>query len=121
MANISWCRCCGKEYKVCPTCAEVKVYKPWRIICDTAPHYQVWLITSNFQKGIIDKATAKAQLDGVKLDKGEIATFIPAVCELIEKINEPDVVSVEKTADEVHEAPAEPAAVRRTNKNKGRK
>lgn len=120
MANVSWCRCCGKEYQVCPTCAEVKVYKPWRIICDTAPHYQVWLIVSNYRKGIVDKAEAKKQLEGVKLDKGEIATFIPVIRSLIEEINKPDAVSVEETAQKAQDAPTG-SAVKRVTKNKGRK
>ena len=119
MANLSWCRCCGKEYQVCPTCAEVKVYKPWRIICDTAVHYQVWLIASNFRKGIIDKATAKEQLAGVKLDEGEIATFLPVIRELIAKINEPDTVSVVETVNEVQDVPVD--TVKKVTRNKGRK
>ena len=114
MANVSWCRCCGKEYQVCPTCAEVKVYKPWRIICDTAPHYQVWLIVSNYRKGIVDKAEAKKQLEGVKLDKQlnrakEILAF-----ELTK------LVHSEAEAQKAQDAPTG-SAVKRVTKNKGRK
>lgn len=114
MASTSWCRCCGKEYKVCPTCAEVTMYKPWRVICDTAVHYKVWLTVSSFRKGVIDKATAKKQLSGMKLAKSEIATFLPEIQALIEKINEPDSVLVEEA-----EKPAQTGA-KRVNKNKGR-
>lgn len=120
MANVSWCRCCGKEYQVCPTCAEVKVYKPWRVICDTAPHYQTWLIVSNYRKGIIDKAAAKEQLAGVKLNEGEIATFLPVIQDLIADINEHDAVSVEETAENAQDVPVE-NAVKKVTRNKGRK
>ena len=56
----------------------------------------------------------------IKLDKGEIATFIPVIRSLIEEINEPDAVSVEETAQEAQDAHTG-SAVKRVTKNKGRK
>ena len=50
----------------------------------------------------------------MKLAKSEIATFLPEIQALIEKINEPDSVLVEEA-----EKPAQTGA-KRVNKNKGR-
>ncbi len=41
----SWCRVCGKMYNACPHCDPSK---SWRVICDTEPHFQVWVNTYEF-------------------------------------------------------------------------
>lgn len=86
----TWCRICGKEYTVCPVCESTRTRTPWRIITDTAAHYKIWLAVSQYKSGVIDKSTAKEILDNVKLSKNELETFIPAVQEIINAINQPD-------------------------------
>lgn len=62
MANLNWCRTCGKEYPVCPHCEQDARLNPWRMICDTEPHFLVWTAVNQYRQGIISKETAKADL-----------------------------------------------------------
>lgn len=91
MAN-TWCRICGKKYTVCPVCESAKTRTPWRIITDTAAHYQVWLAVSQYKSGVIDKETAKSILNNIDLQKDEIQNFIPAVQDTIAAINQSDEI-----------------------------
>lgn len=84
----TWCRICGKKYKVCPSCENVKSRTPWRVITDTAPHYQVWLIMRQYQTGLLDKATARKMLLQTDILENEVANFIPSVQEFIASINQ---------------------------------
>lgn len=85
MANLNWCRTCGKEYPVCPHCEQDARLNPWRMICDTEPHFLVWTAVNQYRQGIISKETAKADLTTLLMRKyknvteAEVETFIPAV------------------------------------------
>ena len=52
MANLNWCRTCGKEYPVCPHCEQDARLNPWRMICDTEPHFLVWTAVNQYRQGI---------------------------------------------------------------------
>lgn len=83
----SWCRICGKQYKVCSHCETMRNRTPWRIIADTATHYQIWVIIQQYKKGIINRETARQMFSQVSITEEEIQGFIPAVQEIIKEIN----------------------------------
>lgn len=126
MANLSWCRTCGKEYPLCPHCEQDARLHPWRIICDTEPHFLVWTAVNQYRQGIISKETAKADLTTLltrkykNITEAEIETFIPAVRDIIHEImDEPAKAEVESSGDVKDETPVKPV-VKRTSNRKGR-
>lgn len=93
----AWCRVCGKEYDVCPTCASVRTYTPWRTICDTSQHYQIWVIVDQYKKGVIGKTAARKMLQRVRIKVGDAKGYIPAVRDMIQEIlREPAAAKREK-------------------------
>lgn len=94
--KLNWCRTCGKQYKVCYTCQNVKSYMPYRIICDTAAHYQIFLLIQEYRKGIITKETALEMLRAIPLEVGEEKTFLPDVQKCLQEIREADVQNIAK-------------------------
>lgn len=114
MAN-TWCRICGKKYTVCPVCESAKTRTPWRIITDTAEHYQIWLAVSQYKSGIIDKQVAKEILENVGLNEEELKTFIPAVQETIAAINNTEA-SVSLIKDDTKEIDNNPTIVKKTRR-----
>ena len=61
------CDICGKKYKVCNTCKEVKSFAPWRTITDTMDHYKIFLALSDYTR-TKDKKAAKEDLSHCNLD-----------------------------------------------------
>lgn len=123
MAKNSWCRICGIEYEVCPTCAETKMYTPWRIICDTATHYQIWLIIRQYKEGIISKETARERFTSLKIKKSDYENFIPSVRQVIDEINSVEQIEVTEevaTVEGNEETIEKPKAQRKKNTSKGR-
>lgn len=121
--GYTWCRTCGKEYKVCPTCAEIRTYTPWRTICCTADHYKIWLAVEQYRKGVIDKKTAKEQLCTIGFNNDESATFIPAVQDIIKDILAEDIKACAADvckSKKVGNVGSGKIAVKNGNKNKGR-
>ena len=107
MDSFTWCRACGKKYKVCPTCADVKTYTPWRTICCTAEHYKIWLIAEQYKKGIISIDSASEQLHTVLQKEDEVSVMIPAVQDILHDIldsgrEQKDEVSVEQPKEVIH-------------------
>lgn len=86
----SWCRICGKTYKVCSHCETVRNRTPWRIITDTAVHYQIWVAISQYQSKIITRQEAREMLSRIAYDRDEEKDFIPAVRDIINEIMTPD-------------------------------
>lgn len=97
----TWCRVCGKHYKICPSCENVKNRTPWRAIADTASHYQVWLTVSQYQAGLLSKETAQEILQRINISEAEIRGYIPSVQEIIAAINQIDKKS--EVSDSVKE------------------
>ena len=89
----SWCRVCGKKYKVCDRCETQRMRTPWRIITDTAIHYQIYVVVSQYNRKLIDKEKAKEMLSNIPYDKDEVQNFIPAVRDRIEEITREDPVT----------------------------
>lgn len=126
MANLNWCRTCGKEYPVCPHCEQDARLNPWRMICDTEPHFLVWTAVNQYRQGIISKETAKADLTTLLMRKyknvteAEVEAFIPAVRDVFHEImDEPAKAENESSSDVKDETPVKPV-VKKTSNRKGR-
>ena len=123
MANLNWCRTCGKEYPVCPHCEQDARLNPWRMICDTEPHFLVWTAVNQYRQGIISKETAKADLTTLlmrkykNVTKAEVETFIPAVRDVFHEImDKPAKAENESSSDVKDETPVKPVVKRTSNR-----
>ena len=56
------CIICGTAYHACDSCREITTYTPWRMLCDTFDHYQVYLTIREWQEGWLTKNEAKKKL-----------------------------------------------------------
>ena len=55
------CDICGKPYKICRSCQEIKSFQAWRTVTDTLPHYMIYLALVEYSR-TKDKAKAKEEL-----------------------------------------------------------
>lgn len=92
------CYVCGKKYKACPKCDELKGHgiRGWRLNCDTPECYQVFCILEDYKAKRVTKAEAKEQL--TRCLRNDMRPYHPGAQPLIAEImrTEPPVV---KTAD----------------------
>ena len=92
------CAICGKPYKICRTCQEIKSFTPWRTITDTLQHYTLFLVLSEYSR-TKDKTKAKDELSKCDLSKKE--SFKDSVKNMIDEIMKEDVIkTVEETVSE---------------------
>ena len=80
------CAVCGQEYPVCRTCEDIKTFKPWRTITDTAEHYQIHLILTEYTNQHITKAEAKEMLK--RCNVADYENFLPHIASVIKTILE---------------------------------
>ena len=66
------CDICGKPYKICRSCQEIKSFQAWRTVTDTLPHYMIYLALVEYSR-TKDKAKAKEEL--LKCDLSEKDNF----------------------------------------------
>ena len=85
------CAICGKPYKICRTCQEIKSFTPWRTITDTLQHYTLFLVLSEYSR-TKDKAKAKDEL--LKCDLSEKESFKDSVKNMIDEIMKEDVIKI---------------------------
>lgn len=83
LENNAICAICGKPYRVCHTCQNIKTYTPWRTVTDTLPHYTIYLAIYEYNK-TKDKAKAKEEL--LKCDLSELDSFDKDVKKVINEI-----------------------------------
>lgn len=69
------CCVCGKEYEVCVSCQNIKNLNPWRTICDTKEHYQVYIVVKDYKAKKITANEAKAMLENVNFDVHTISEY----------------------------------------------
>ena len=43
------CIICGELYHACDNCERVREYTPWKVICDTHKHYEIYLAIKSYQ------------------------------------------------------------------------
>lgn len=80
------CCICGAEYEVCHFCPEVANFTPWRRICDTSKHYQIYLILSEYSSGVLSKAAAAEQFKSIRVMLEDCISFRPNIYKVIEEI-----------------------------------
>ena len=59
------CIICGTAYHACDSCRQITAYTPWRTLCDTFEHYQVYLVLREWQEGWLTKDEAQKKLKGL--------------------------------------------------------
>ena len=77
------CVICGINYESCDLCKDIQTYTPYRALCDTSKHYQVYLIISSLRGKVMNDDEAREALERLKVTEKEIKTFLPAVQELL--------------------------------------
>lgn len=77
--NNNWCRTCGKEFYSCDSCQQVKEYTPWRVLCDTKEHYQIYMAFIMHRDGVMSESETRDSLKRMGVTVSEIKTFIPAI------------------------------------------
>ena len=94
------CTICGKKYHLCRTCERIESFQPWRTVCDTLPHYAIYVALARYRK-TNDKSEAReallrcdlSDLDGFDADKVKIIKEILKE----EKVEKPITKSSVKT------------------------
>lgn len=99
LENNAICDICGKPYRVCNSCKEVKSFTPWRTVTDTMQHYLIFLALSEYTK-TKDKEKAKEELS--KCDLSELDTFNENIKSAIKEI-----MAEEKNVETVSEETVE--------------
>ena len=107
----SVCDICGKPYRVCNSCKDIKSFTPWRTITDTMDHYKIFLVLSNYTN-TKDRARAKQELETCNLS--ELETFRPEIKAVIKEIMAEDKVVKQ---EDVKTEPVK-KTVRKTSVNK---
>lgn len=69
------CRVCGAEYNLCAFCPDTEKFTPWRRLCDTAEHYKLFVLISEYNGGILSKEEAYERLQNIKIDDAERKNF----------------------------------------------
>ena len=69
------CCVCGKEYEVCTSCQNIQNINPWRAICDTKEHYQVYVVIKDYNLKNITSAEAKKMLENINFDVKSISEY----------------------------------------------
>lgn len=80
------CIVCGKEYRGCRTCQDRIEYNPWRAVCDTPLHYQVYSVIQQIQGGVITNTEAIEILSHLNVSESMIEDFLPNVKSFLEPL-----------------------------------
>ena len=92
------CVICGSEYEVCRRCPTTTRNTPWRVLCDTPVHYQVYHIIQELKMGILKKEEAKEMLAHINITKKDVESFLPGVRDFLLPIfDEPKCESRKKS------------------------
>ena len=80
------CIICGVKYHHCDTCSQMKTFTPWRVICDTSEHYQIFMVIKEYEANRITKEEAKEQLDIIGITANDIGSFKDSVKAILNDI-----------------------------------
>lgn len=83
LENNAICAICGKPYRVCHTCQNIKSFTPWRTVTDTLQHYMIYSILWDYTNNK-DRAKAKDELS--KCDLSALETFDEDIKSVIKEI-----------------------------------
>ena len=84
------CAICGKPYKVCRSCQEIKSFTPWRTVTDTLQHYSIFLTLTEYAK-TKNKEVARKELS--TCDLSELDAFKESVRNMIAEIMKEESIS----------------------------
>ena len=84
--NFLKCIICGKSYRGCRTCRGRSEYAPWRNVCDTPQHYQVYRVIQDLDVKILSKSEAKEMLENIGITSIDLDGFLPSVKSLLEPL-----------------------------------
>ena len=82
------CIVCGTMYESCDNCKQIKSYTPWRSLCDSWDHYQIYLLIRTFQEGLDTKENLQAQLKKLGVTSGSYANWPEGTKKLLNQIFE---------------------------------
>lgn len=82
--NNAVCSICGKEYYLCMSCRDSIKVNPWKMHCDTAPHYQVYQVIHGYNTNVYTKDEARTKLKNINLD--DVESFRPHIKEIVKDI-----------------------------------
>ena len=86
--NNAVCSICGNPYYLCMSCRDSIKVNPWKVHCDTAPHYQVYQVIHGYNTNVYTKDEAKNKFKNINLD--DMDTFRPHIKKVIEDILKED-------------------------------
>lgn len=69
------CIVCGVKYHHCDSCANMRSFTPWRVICDTELHYQIYMVIIGYRDNLITKEKAKDELNNIDITINDISNF----------------------------------------------
>lgn len=77
------CLLCGAEYQVCKFCPSTKAFTPWRQLCESQRHFQIYMVVKDLRAERLKAAEAKEQLEYLGVDLKEVKSFVPSVQETL--------------------------------------
>ena len=80
------CIVCGLEYRSCDNCQRIKSYTPWRALCDSWDHYQIYLLIRTFQENLDSKENIQAQLEKLGVTPGSYSDWPEGTQRLLDEI-----------------------------------
>jgi hypothetical protein len=95
------CIICGVKYHHCDSCNQISTFTPWRVICDTAEHYQIYMVILDYQSNTITKEEAKEQLNTNGVTLNSIESFKDSTKGILKEILADDIQEDIVTVDEV--------------------
>lgn len=102
------CIICGEEYEVCRACPATTRNTPWRKLCDTPIHYQVYLLIQDIRANTLTKSEAKETLARIGVTKNDVFQYLPSVQNILLPLFEEEKLQIKKktkkvTTEDVHE------------------
>ena len=71
MQKYLYCTICGKPYAPCPYCEGVRSYAPWRNIVDSADHFKLFTLLTDYALGKISKEETREALSHINIEGHE--------------------------------------------------
>jgi len=84
--NNHECIICGTTYHHCDDCGKIKSFTPWRTICDTREHYQIFSAVQDYLAERTTKDESKETLEYIGVTVDNISDLKDSVKEIIVKI-----------------------------------
>lgn len=94
------CDICGKPYKICRSCQDIKSFQAWRTVTDTLPHYTIYLALVEYAR-TKDKVKAREELSLCDLsERDNFNENIKIVLDEIFKEDKPAKIEIKKATSQ---------------------